>query len=369
MTPTQLTYRMAFAGMSGMTAGLARKLLDVVGNEQRFFEMSGAELKQATGGGRSKMYQDGYRRQCLSQAAAEEAFVRDKGITVTYFTDAAYPRRLREVDDAPALIYSLGHCNLDSDHVISVVGTRHATNYGISFCDTLIADLARAVPDLVVVSGLAYGIDIAAHRAALKHGVSTVAVMGRGLNRIYPAAHRAEAVAMVKHDGMLLTEYRSMEEVHKGNFLARNRIIAGLSDCTVVVESGVTGGALVTASLAMNYNRDVLAVPGRCGDEFSAGCNRLIGSNRAGLITGADDLLAAMRWEAAPSEPVQLSLFPDLGDEERQVVAAIRDHGDIHINTLADAVQIPVYRLLGILMDLDCRHVVITLPGCRYMLR
>ncbi len=362
---TPLTYRIGFAAMQGMGVDLARKLLDVVGSEEQFFAMSEKELRQLTRG-RSKIYSDDYRRDILQQALREESFVREHGIAVTYFTDSTYPHRLLEAPDAPAMIYTLGKCDLESAHVVSVVGTRHATQYGIRFCDTLIGELAQRVPDLVIVSGLAYGIDIAAHRAALKHGVPTVAVLPRGLNKIYPAAHRNDAIAIAKRGGMLLTDYTSQDVVQKGNFLARNRIVAALSDCTVIVESAGAGGALVTASLAMSYNRDVMAVPGRCGDEFSAGCNKLIATNKAALITGADDLMAAMRWESAKPAPQQLDLFPQLTREEQAVVDVIRDHGEIHLNSLADILQVPVYKLMSTLVELDCKNVIATLPGCRY---
>ena len=364
---TELTYRIALGSLTGMGVDLARKLLDVVGSEEQFFAMGETQLRGITRG-RSKLYSDAYRRECLQRAVQEEEFVREHGIGVTYFTDAAYPRRLLEASDAPLMLYSLGRCDLESKHIISVVGTRHATQYGIRFCDTLIGELAQRLPDLVVVSGLAYGIDIAAHRAALKHGVPTVAVLPRGLNHIYPAMHRADAVNIVNHGGMLLTDYTSQDSVQKSNFLARNRIVAALSDCTVVVESANTGGALVTASLAMSYNRDVMAVPGRSGDEFSSGCNKLIATNKAALITGADDLMAAMRWEGATPAPQQLELFPDLTKEEQRVVDVIRDRGEIHINALADALQVPVYKLMGILVELDCKNAIVSLPGCRYSL-
>ena len=362
-----MAYRIAFASLQGMGVDLACKLLDVVGSEQRFFDMNEKELRELTRG-RSKIYRDDYRHECLLKALHEEAFVREHGISATYFTDDNYPHRLLEAPDAPAMIYTLGKCNLESAHVVSVVGTRHATQYGVRFCDTLIGDLAQRVPDLVVVSGLAYGIDIAAHRAALKHGVPTVAVLPRGLNKIYPATHRNDAVAIAKQGGMLLTDYTSQDEVQKSNFLARNRIVAALSDCTVIVESAGSGGALVTASLAMSYNRDVMAVPGRCGDEFSTGCNKLIATNKAALITGADDLLAAMRWESAAPSPQQLDLFPQLTKEEQAVVDVIRDCGEVHLNALADTLQTPVYKLMSVLVELDCKNVIATLPGCRYTL-
>lgn len=361
-----LAYRIAFASLQGMGVDLARKLLDVVGSEQQFFAMAEKDLRHLTRG-RSKIYRDDYRRDVLERALKEEEFVGKHNITATYFTDDNYPRRLIEAPDAPAMIYTMGQCDLDGPHVISVVGTRHATQYGIRFCDSLIGDLAQQLPDLVVVSGLAYGIDIAAHRAALKHGVPTVAVLPRGLNHIYPAAHRPEAVTIAKNGGgMLLTDYTSQDTVQKGNFLARNRIVAALSDCTVVVESAGAGGALVTASLAMSYNRDVMAVPGRCNDEYSVGCNKLIATNKAALITGADDLMAAMRWESVKRQPQQLELFPDLTKEEQAVVDIIRDRGEIHLNTLADTLGLPVYKLMSVLVELDCKNVIATLPGCRY---
>lgn len=361
---TQLGYRIAFSNLQGMGVDLARKLLDVVGSEEQFFAMSEKQLRDLTRG-RSKIYSDVYRQECLRRAEQEEAFLHEHGVKALYFMDNGYPHRLLEATDAPAMIYTLGTCDLESRHVISVVGTRHATQYGMRFCETLIGDLAARLPDLVVVSGLAYGIDIAAHRAALKHGVATVAVLPRGLNHIYPASHRNDAIAIIKSGGMLLTDYTTQDEVHKANFLARNRIVAALSDCTVVVESAGSGGALVTASLAMSYNRDVMAVPGRCGDEYSAGCNKLIATNKAALIAGADDLLAAMRWEAA-QEPQQLDIFPTLTKEQQAVVNVIRDHGEIHINTLADELKLPVYKLMSLLVELDCKNMIVTLPGCRY---
>ena len=360
-----MVYRIAFANLQSMGVDLARKLLDVVGSEESFFAMTEKELRALTHG-RSKIYRDDYRRECLERAVREDAFVNEHGIGVTYFRDESYPHRLIEAPDAPALFYSLGKCDLESAHVVSVVGTRHATQYGVKFCDTLIGDLAERLPGLVVVSGLAYGIDIAAHRAALKHGVPTVAVLPRGLNRIYPAMHRNDAIA--KRGGMLLTDYTSQDAVQKSNFLARNRIVAALSDCTVVVESAGSGGALVTASLAMSYNRDVMAVPGRSGDEYSAGCNKLIATNKAALITSADDLMAAMRWEPAQQQAVQLDLFPDLTAEEQAVVDVVRDRGEIHLNALADALQLPVYKLMSTLVELDCKNIIATLPGCRYTL-
>lgn len=366
MSHDELTYRIAFASVRGMGIDLATKLLEVVGSERAFFEMNERELRALTGG-RSRIYSEFYRRQQLERAKAEVEFIAGHNIGAHYYTSPTFPTRLREADDAPIMLYSSGHCDLNAAHMVSIVGTRHATPYGVNFCMRLLQDLSAALPQgLVVVSGLAYGIDIAAHRAALRCHVPTVAVLPRGLNRIYPAQHRTDAVNIVRDGGAIVTDYLSTDEVHKGNFLARNRIIAALSDCTVVVESAASGGALVTASLAASYNREVLALPGRVSDEFSTGCNRLLRTNRAAVITSADDLLRTMNWDIKAQQPKQLQVFPTLTPEEQAVVDALRAGGDMHINDIASALQQPVYRVMSTLVELDCKGIVSAMPGSRY---
>ena len=366
MNHNELTYRVAFASIRGMNVDLATKLLEVVGNEHTFFAMSEKELRSITQS-RSKIYSDYYRRQQLERAQHEVEFIASKQITTHYYTDETYPRRLKESDDAPVMLYSAGKCDLNVTHIISVVGTRHATAYGTNFCNTFMCDLAAKVPDAIIVSGLAYGIDIATHRAAVKNDLKTVAVLPRGLNHIYPANHRNDAINIIHHGGAIITDYLSSDEVHKGNFIARNRIIAGLSDCTIVVESAASGGALVTASLAASYNRDVMALPGRISDEFSTGCNRLIRNNQASVITCVDDLLYTMNWDAvASSTPQPLELFPKLTQEEQMVIDTLRTGGDMHINDIAMRMGIPIYRAMSTLVSLDCRGLVSSLPGSRY---
>lgn len=351
-----------------MGVDLAKKFLEVIPSEKDFFAMSEEDLRVITNS-KARMCDYDYRQSMLEKAKREFEFVNQKNITVSYFTDDNYPRRLLEAGDAPILLYSSGHCDLNSGHIISIVGTRHATQNGIKTCEDIVKGLKELIPDVIVVSGLAYGIDIAAHRASLKHDVSTVAVLAQGLNKIYPSTHRNDAVNIVKRGGAVVTDYQSQDEIHKGNFLARNRIIAALSDCTLVVESAASGGALVTASLAQSYNRDVFAIPGRIGDEFSRGCNKLIRDNRAMLITCANDIVDAMRWESAKTMPIQTEIFPALTKEEQKVLEAIRDKGDIHINELATQLGMPIYKLMGTLVELDCKGVIVTLPGCRYSLR
>ncbi len=366
-----ILYRMAFAGMRGMGVELAQRLLDVVASEEEFFALSDSDLKSITGS-RSKVWEHAHRDEMLRKAERELEFVESKNIKVLYFTDTDFPQRLLNASDAPILLYTIGDCDLNAKHVISIVGTRRSTHYGASFCDKLVDGLSHMLEnDVVIVSGLAYGTDINAHRAAIKYHVPTVGVQACGLNKIYPAEHRDDAAHIVQQGGAVVSDYTSQDAIHRGYFLARNRIIAALSDCTVVVESADKGGALVTANIAASYSRDVFALPGRVSDEFSKGCNRLIMNNQAAAITCAEDLLKAMRWESkmVPEKVQELELFPQLTAEQQKVVDVLRKQGDLHINDLAGLMALPIYRLMATLVELDTKGVIATLPGCRYTLK
>lgn len=366
-----ILYRMAFAGMRGMGVELAQRLLDVVASEEEFFALSDSDLKSITGS-RSKVWEHAHRDEMLRKAERELEFVESKNIKVLYFTDSDFPQRLLNASDAPILLYTIGDCDLNGKHVISIVGTRRSTHYGAAFCDKLVDGLSQILEnDVVIVSGLAYGTDINAHRAAIKYHVPTVGVQACGLNKIYPAEHRDDAAHIVQQGGAVVSDYTSQDAIHRGNFLARNRIIAALSDCTVVVESADKGGALVTANIAASYSRDVFALPGRVSDEFSKGCNRLIMNNQAAAITCAEDLLKAMRWESkmVPEKVQELELFPQLTAEQQKVVDVLRKQGDLHINDLAGLMALPIYRLMATLVELDTKGVIATLPGCRYTLK
>ena len=367
MNDIDLTYRIAFGMIRSMGVDLAQKFLAVIPSEKDFFDMPDAEL-QAITSSRSRITEKSYRNACLEKAQHELDFIEKNGIAVTYFTDSNYPRRLLNAADSPIVLFSLGTCNLNAQHVVSIVGTRRCTEYGRHYCTALVQQLTEQLDDVVIVSGLAYGTDITAHRAAMKCDVPTVAVQACGLNKIYPAEHRNDAVEIVRRGGAIVSDYTSQDTLHRGNFVARNRIIAGLSDCTIVVESAEKGGSLITAHIAQSYDRDVFALPGRVGDEYSKGCNRLIQNNQAMLITCADDLINAMRWESKKSNKptAELEMFPSLNAEEQKVVDIIRQAGDIHIKTLAERAGMPVYRIMSTVVELDCRGIIITLPGCRY---
>ena len=330
-----ILYRMAFAGIRGMGVELAQRLLDIIPSEKEFFAISERELKSITGS-RSKVWESSFREDALRKAETELRFVEQKKVKVLYFTDDNYPKRLLNASDAPILLYTIGGCDLNAKHVVSIVGTRRSTHYGATFCDKLVDDLSKMLEgDLVIISGLAYGTDINAHRAALKYNVPTVGVQACGLNKIYPAEHRNDAAHMVQQGGAVVSDYTSQDQIHRGNFLARNRIIATLSDCTVVVESANKGGSLVTANIAASYSRDVFAVPGRVTDEYSKGCNRLIMNNQAAAIMCAEDLVKAMRWESKliPEQAKELELFPQLTAEQQNVVDILRKNGIAHLST------------------------------------
>lgn len=364
----QLRYRIALASVKGMNRRLAESIIELTGDESAFFNLSQRELKELTDRD-SSLFSEEERGRALRLATDEVNFVRRNAIVPLFFTDEAYPHRLAECDDAPLMLYYKGNASLQAPRVVSIVGTRHATPYGKNFVDALVRDLAEACPDTLIVSGLAYGVDIAAHRAALRYGLPTVAVLAHGLNTIYPSQHRNTAVEMLSC-GALLTEYTSSQSIYRASFLARNRIVAGLADAVVVVESGVKGGSLFTAHMASDYHRDVFALPGRVGDISSMGCNALIRNNRAALLTCADDLIEAMRWSSRRDKPAQATLVAtddaSLSPHEQQLVHYLAEHGEGQINRMAVDLGQSVALLSALLVELEFKGRVIAFPGGIY---
>ncbi len=309
----------------------------------------------------------------MPRAEQELEWATRNGIQCLGLGDDGYPLRLRECADAPIILYYKGQANLNASHVVSVVGTRHITEYGKDLCSSLLHDLHALCPDALVVSGLAYGVDIHAHRAALDEGSDTVAVLAHGLDQIYPRLHRDTAVRMLSRGG-LLTEFMAGTNADKRNFVQRNRIVAGMSDVTVVVESARKGGSLITAGLASDYDREVMAFPGRVTDACSEGCNHLIRTSRAAMITSAQDLVELMGWETAPErrrqlgQGIQPELFPELTADERQVVQAMQGSDKVHLNHLSQSTSLPIGRLSSILFGLEMKGLVRMLPGGMYRL-
>lgn len=306
-----------------------------------------------------------------SRAQRELEFIDKHRITCIGYHDEAYPSRLRECDDAPILLFYRGTAMLNPQRVVSIIGTRKCTDYGREVCDRFIRELAAQCPDVLIVSGLAYGIDVCAHRSALAHGLPTVGVLAHGLDRIYPSVHRNVAAQMAQSGG-LLTEYVSFTEPERQNFLQRNRIVAGMADAIIVVESAAKGGALVTASIANSYGRDCYAFPGRIDAAASAGCHRLIRHHQAALITSAADFMEAMMWDtptANKPEAIQRTLFPELTDEERLIVQHLSAQPEgLHINTLVVETGMPINRLSATLFELELRGLVRPLAGNCYKL-
>ena len=308
--------------------------------------------------------------EAFRRAEEELLFAEKNQIQCITLNDASYPFRLKECEDAPIALFYRGNTPLNALKVISIVGTRHATSYGESLCQSFMQDLKDLRPDILVVSGLAYGIDIHAHRAALQHGFPTIGVLAHGLDRIYPSSHRKTAIEMMDRGG-LLTEFMSGTNPDRQNFVKRNRIVAGISDATIIIESAAKGGALITAELAESYHRDCFAFPGRVSDTYSAGCNELIRNNRASLILSAADFLNAMRWNIPQSKfkAVQRELFPELSEEERKVVNALQKTTEgIQVNTLVVKTNIPIHRISALLFELEMKGVVKALAGGVYRL-
>ena len=305
-------------------------------------------------------------REALAFAEKELAFVEKHGIGLYYYKDANYPYRLAQCVDAPLLMYAKGNVNVDTKHVLSIVGTRMPSERGKDWCRRLVLDLAAKVPDLTIVSGLAYGIDVVAHKAALEAGIPTVIIPAHGLDRIYPSVHRQVAVQALDKGG-ILTEYACGTEPERFNFVARNRIVAGLADAVVVVESKKKGGSLITADMAIDYGRDVFALPGRSDDECSAGCNDLIKRNRAQLIENADDLIAAMQWEEVKSKVVQttmLEMLANLSPTQERLVALLREVEDgLHINQIVMETQMSYGAVSADLVMLELEDIVKSMPG------
>lgn len=358
--------QIAFASYRNINMGNARNFKSLGIDCDSFFDMSPTALSHLTGIA-ADYFSDSRRRKALDAARTEAMFVKANKIGLQYYADDDFPERLSECDDLPALLYSLGDVHPHAAHVVAIVGTRHSTVYGAEFTRRLVEELAATVDDLVIVSGLAYGIDIAAHRAALACDVPTGAVFAHGLNTIYPAAHRDEARRIVRAGGFLLTEYGSDVPIHKGNFLARNRIVAAMSDATIVVESDSHGGAMTTARLAAAYNRGVFALPGRVTDTYSRGCNKLIFNNEAHIIRDASDLVAIMGWTTRPAVGEQATL-PLLEGDKARIVALLTDRPDMTINDITAELGIPISQLQNLLFELELDEVLTRVPGGRFAL-
>lgn len=309
----------------------------------------------------------------MKRAEVELRFMQEHQIRALTLNDDDYPQRLIECPDAPIILYYKGNVDLNQTKVISIVGTRQCTAYGQDLIRRFVSDLRRHCPEVLIISGLAYGVDIHAHREALENGYPTIGVLAHGLDQIYPYHHRDTAAQMLNHGG-LLTEFMTLTNADKPNFVRRNRIVAGMSDCCIVIESAAKGGGLITAGIAQSYDRAVFAFPGCVGMPYSEGCNNLIRDNIAALISSADDFVRAMGWQddtlrkQAMASGIERNLFPDLSEEEKKIVDLLQQTNDLQLNILSVKSGIPIGHLTALLFQLEMKGVIKTLAGGMYHL-
>ena len=373
MSAQELIYSIALTKLKGLSLLNARTLYDVLGSAEEVFAHRKDIAAVIPDASKRLTEALGSVDDALRVAEQEMEFVEKKHLKVLTIGSDDYPHRLRECEDAPLVLYYCGNADLNKQHIVCIVGTRKCSDYGRELCRNFIAGLKLHCPDTLIVSGLAYGVDICAHRQSLEQEMDTVAVLAHGLDNIYPYVHRQTAVDMALRGGGLVTEYTTQTRPVRQNFVRRNRIVAGMSDACVVVESSAKGGSLITAELSLNYNREVFAFPGRVYDECSAGCNRLIRRHEATLITGADDFIDAMGWSSLKNKKdsqkaIQQEIFLELSDEERLLVNALQNVDDKHVNQLSIDTSIPYPRASMILFDLEMRGIVMALGGARYRL-
>jgi DNA processing protein len=369
----EIYYSIALTRMTGFNQQMALHLYQALGSSQAVYDHRndiGDVVPETTPRLRESMK---HWDDALHRAAAEMEFVTKNNIRVLTISDADYPQRLCECPDAPLVLYYRGNSDLNQTKIVSIVGTRQMTIYGQDLIRHFIGNLKRHCPNVLIVSGLAYGVDINAHREALTNGYETVGVLAHGLDQIYPYHHRETAAQMVNHGG-LLTEFMTQTNADKPNFVRRNRIVAGMADATVLVESAAKGGGLITCEIAQSYDRSVFAFPGNVGAEFSKGCNNMIRDNVAALISNADDFVKAMDWQdealrkRAKADGIERNLFPDLSADEQKIVNLLQQTNDLQLSILSVKTGIPIGQLTALLFQLEMKGVVKPLAGGTYHL-
>jgi DNA processing protein len=361
-----LQHQIALTLVPQVGAVTAKNLVSYCGSAEAVFRTPRRNLLKIPGIGPS-LADNLAASEPLFRAEREMKVMEQYGIVPLFYTSNQYPFRLKQCYDCPAMLYFKGSAFgfLDADRIIGIVGTRQPSDYGRSMCEEIIAGLQPY--NVVIVSGLAFGIDVTAHKMANSVGIPNIGVLGHGLGTIYPSQHRSVAQHMTAHGG-LLTEYTSDTKPDREHFPMRNRIIAGLCDGIIVMETAASGGSMITAELASQYARDIFAVPGRAHDPKSAGCNLLIRNASAQLIESAEDLANGMCWEeAGRKRPVQVQLFPELSPSETGLLDLIRAKPEIAIDELAAGAQLPNGELASNLLSLEFKGIIRTLPGKRYI--
>ena len=360
-----LKYKIGIGLIPGIGDILAKKLISYCGGVEAVFSEKKAALLKIPNVGEA-LANAIINNDVIVKAEKEVEFIVKHSIGYSFYLDDNYPERLKNCPDSPVIFFYKGDVDFNSAKIVSIVGTRQATHYGKDQCNRLVDELCKRNHHPIIVSGLAYGIDVCAHRAAIRNDLPTIAVLGHGLAQLYPSAHTTTAREIIRN-GALLTEFLSDSGIERNNFLRRNRLIAGLADLTIVVESNIRGGALITADIANSYNRDVFACPGRLTDTYSSGCNWLIKTNKANLLASVNDIEYIMGWDneqkAPPAQPV---LFPELSPEEENIMRLLREKGETPIDNLCFALQISVSKASTLLLNLEFAGLVHSLPGKVY---
>lgn len=360
MTDQDLFYLLALQKVEGIGDIMAKKLISHCGNAEAVLKNKATQLAAIDGVG-AVLLKNLKSKSIFEKAEQELQFIKNNEIKAVSFQEAEYPDRLKHCIDGPVLLFTSGNIDLKNRKIISIVGTRQITSYGTEFCRKLIEDLAPLDP--IIVSGFAYGVDIVAHQTAMDHDLQTIGVVAHGLNQIYPKTHK-KYVAKVEQNGGFMTEFWSTSNPEKENFVRRNRIVAGMSEATIVIESADRGGSLITANIANDYNRDVFAVPGRTSDKYSQGCNNLIKTQKANLLTSAADLIYILNWDIQKEvKTVQKQLFVSLDTDEQKVYDYLLKTGKELMDIIALHCDFPIYRISGMLLNMELKGVIRPLPG------
>ncbi len=345
----------------------AKNLISYCGNVEQVFKQKKGHLLKVPGIG-NKLADFISTGEVFKQTETEIAFIEKYKINVIPYTDKKYPKRLTQCADSPIVLYTKGEVDLNPKKVISIVGTRKCTKYGRDFVNQLVEQLGDI--DLQIISGMALGIDAEAHKASIAFNKKTVGVLGHALNNMYPPEHKNLAKNMIENGGALLTEYHSQNKMHPSNFPQRNRIIAGMSDAVIVVESAQKGGAVITANIANSYNRDVFALPGRYKDKASTGCNFLLKTFKAQVIEGAEDLIKQMAWDNQGAKPrkIQRELAFDLNEQESKIIEVLKNSDGLETDLLSVKTNLSGSQLASHLLELELKGIIYSLPGNRYVL-
>jgi len=361
MNSNELLHILALLKIDGVGDIIAKKLINHCGSAENVFRSKPDFLKSIDGIG-EVLVKKLNNKAVLEKASNELKFIENEKINVLHYQSEEYPEKLKHCIDGPVLLFASGTINLENRKIISIVGTREITSYGTTFCKQLIEDLAIFNP--IIVSGFAYGVDIVAHQAGMENNLQTIGVLAHGLNQIYPKMHK-KYVSKMEQNGGFLTEFWSSSNPERENFVKRNRIVAGMSEATIVIESAEKGGSLITATMANDYNRDVFAVPGRTTDKFSQGCINLIKTQRANLMTSAADLIYLLNWEmeTQKSKPLQKQLFVDLDNDEQKVYDYLQKNGKQLLDIIALDCEFPIFRISTLLLNMELKGVIRPLPG------